>query len=137
MIEPTLALQTAIRAKLLDTPAVLALVPETHIRAGSTRPDKTPAIIMSNGTTTLHGHDYTAQRAAWVYLDIHVWTLGEGEERAKEIAFAIMQALDTKLTLNGAACDHFRITGSVFPRDPEPAYGHGVLSIEAFIRWIV
>lgn len=135
MIEPTLALQTAIRAKLLSTPAVLALVPETNIRAGSTRPDKTPAIIMSDGHTVLDGYCYTSQRTAWVYLDIHVWTLDAGEQAAKEIAFAATQALDTAMTLDGAACDHFRVTGSIFPRDPDPKYGHGVLNVEALIRW--
>jgi hypothetical protein len=94
-----------------------------------------PEIIMSNGQTELHGHDYTSQRAAWVYLDLHVWTLNEGEQRAKEIAFAVAQALDAVLAVEGAACDHFRVTGAVFPRDPDPAYGHGVLSVEALIRW--
>lgn len=137
MIEPTLALQTAIRARLLDTPAVLALVPADNIRAGSTRPDKTPAIIMSNGNTTLHGHDYTSQRAAWVYLDLHIWTLNEGEQRAKEIAFAVTQALDIALAVEGGYCDEFKVTGAVFPRDPTPGYGHGVLSVEALIRWIL
>lgn len=137
MIEPTLALQTAIRAKLLASPEVIAMVPEANIRAGSTRPDKTPAIIMSNGQTVAHGHDYTAQRAAWVYLDIHVWTLNEGEERAKQIAFAVSKALDADLSINGADCDHFRVTGSVFPRDPDPSYGHAVLSVEALVRWTI
>jgi hypothetical protein len=137
MIEPTLALQTAIRAQLLDTPAVLALVPEHHIRAGSTRPGDMPEIIMSNGQTELHGHDYTSQRAAWVYLDLHIWTLNEGEQKAKEIAFAVSQALDKTMSIEGGYCDHFQITGSIFPRDPDPAYGHGVLNVEALVRWTV
>lgn len=57
MFEPTLALQTTIRAALVNSPAVTALVPVDHIRSGSTRPDKTPAIIMSDGNTELAGHD--------------------------------------------------------------------------------
>ena len=137
MIEPTLALQTAIMSRLHDTPAVLALVPETHIRSGSTRPDKTPCIIMSDGHTIAQGHDYTAQRAATVYMDIHVWTLNEGERTAKEIAFAVIEALDSKLAVDGADCDHFQVTGAVYPRDPDPAYGHGVLSVEAVMRWTI
>ncbi|MDH6268269.1 hypothetical protein M2360_003674 [Rhizobium sp. SG_E_25_P2] len=137
MLEPTLALQTAIRAALIASPAVTALVPADHIRSGSTRPDKTPTIIMSGGQTILHGHDYAAQRAAWVYLDLHVWTLNEGEQRAKEIAFAVTQALDMPMTIQGGLCDHFEVTGCVYPRDPDPAYGHGVLSVEALIRWVI
>ena len=138
MIEPTLALQTAIRTRLIGSPAVMALVPEDHIRAGSTRPDKTPAIIMSDGNTALHGHDYASQRTAWVYLDLHIWTLDAGHDAAKEIAGTVTAALDKRgLQIEGGYCDHFKVTASRFPRDPDPAYGHGVLSVEALIRWIV
>lgn len=138
MIEPTLALQTAIRSALLASRDVIGLVPEDHIRSGSTRPDKTPAIIMSDGSTSLHGHDYRSQRMAWVYLDLHVWTLDAGQDAAKRIAGAVMSALDKKaLPIEGGYCDHFRLTGSRFPRDPDPAYGHGILSVEALIRWII
>lgn len=138
MIEPTLALQTAIRSRLIDVPAVTALVDPINIRAGSTRPDKTPCIIMANGTTALHGHDYTAQRAAWVNLDLHVWTLDAGEDAAKAIAFAVSHALDKrKVKIEDGYCDHFEVTRAVYPRDPDPAYGHGVLSVEALIRWLV
>ncbi|MBO9097643.1 MULTISPECIES: DUF3168 domain-containing protein [unclassified Rhizobium] len=137
MIEPTLALQTAIRSALIADPAVATLVPADHIRAGGSRPDKTPCIIMSNGSTELHGRDYTAQRAAWVSLDLHVWTLGSGEDAAREIAFAVTTALDKIMTIEGGYCDHFRITRAVYPRDPDPSYGHGVLSVEALVRWIV
>lgn len=137
MIEPTLALQTAIRTALVNAPDVIALVPADHIRSGSTRPDKTPCIIMSDGNTSLHGHDYTSQRTAWVYLDLHIWTLDAGQDAAKEIAGAIMSALDKPLKFEGCECDHFRVTASRFPRDPDPAYGHGVLSVEALIRWVI
>lgn len=137
MIEPTLALQTAIRTALTADPAVTALVPADHIRSGSTRPDKTPAIIMSDGNTSLHGHDYRSQRTAWVYLDLHIWTLDAGQDAAKEIAGAIISTLDKPLNFEGCDCDHFRVTASRFPRDPDPAYGHGVLSVEALVRWII
>ncbi|MBY3493876.1 DUF3168 domain-containing protein [Rhizobium laguerreae] len=137
MFEPTLALQTAIRGALVDAPAVTALVPADHIRSGSTRPDKIPCISMSDGNTALHGHAYTAQRTAWVYLDLHIWTLDAGQDAAKEIAGTVTAALDKPLNFEGCECDHFRVTRSTFPRDPDPAYGHGVLSVEAFIRWIV
>ncbi|RVK26602.1 DUF3168 domain-containing protein [Sinorhizobium meliloti] len=137
MIEPILALQTAIRSALVGNSAVTALVPADHIRAGSTRPDKLPCIMMSDGNTTLHGHDYTAQRTAWVYLDLHIWTLDDGQDAAKEIAGAVTAALDKPMTIDGGDCDHFRVTASRFPRDPTPGYGHGVLSVEALIRWII
>lgn len=140
MIEPTLALQTAIRTRLIGTPEVMALLEHdpTRVRSGSTRPDKTPCIIMSDGNTALHGHDYSSQRTAWVYLDLHIWTLDAGQDAAKEIAGTVMAALDKRnLQIDGGYCDHFKVTASRFPRDPDPAYGHGILSVEALIRWIV
>lgn len=139
MIEPTLALQTAIRARLIGKPDVMALLDDdpARIRSGSTRPDKTPCIIMSDGNTALHGHDYSSQRTAWVYLDLHIWTLDAGQDAVKEIAGTVTAALDKPLNFEGCDCDHFRVNASRFPRDPDPAYGHGVLSVEALIRWIV
>jgi hypothetical protein len=138
MIEPTLALQTAIRTVLTTTPAVTALVAPDSIRVESVRPNKMPAIVMSDGQTLLHGHDYEAQRAAWVYLDLHVWTIDAGQVLAKQIAFAVSNALDNPaLVVHGGHVDHFRVTRAVYPRDPDPQYGHAVLSVEALIRWIV
>lgn len=138
MIEPTLALQTAIRSRLIRKPELIALVPADHIRSGSTRPDKSPCIILSDGNTSLHGHDYTAQRTAWAYLDLHIWTLDAGQDAAKEIAGVVMATLDKRnLQIDGGYCDHFRVVSSRFPRDPDPAYGHGILSVEALMRWIV
>ena len=137
MIEPTIALATAMRAALIATPAVTALVPADHIRTGSTRPDKTPAIIIGDGSTTFHGHDYTAQRAAWVLQDLHIWTLDQGQEAAKTIAFMVRNALDQAPPADGFAIDEFKITRAIFPRDPDPRFGHGILSVEALIRWTV
>ena len=140
MIEPTLALQTAIRAALVANPAVMELLENdpARIRSGSTRPDNTPCVIMSDGNTALHGHDYASQRTAWVYLDLHIWTLDAGQDAAKEIAGAVTAALDKRnLPIEGGYCDHFRVAASRFPRDPKPEYGHGVLSVEALVRWFV
>lgn len=138
MIEPTLALQTAVRAVLTSDSAVAALVEPANVRAGHGRPDTMPAIVMSDGQTLLHGHDYAAQRAAWVYLDLHVWTIDAGQDAAKEIAFAVTGALDNAaLVVDGGHVDHFQVTRAVYPRDPDPQYGHAVLSVEALIRWIV
>lgn len=137
MIEPVLALQTAIRSRLVNMPAVTNLVPADHIRAGSTRPDKHPCIVMGDGTTTLHGNDYRAQSAAWVYLDLHVWTLDAGQDAAKEIAGTVAAALSKHdLQVSGGYCDHFEVKAIRHLRDPNPAYGHSVVSVEALIRWL-
>lgn len=137
MIEPVLALQTAIRTRLIGKDDVTALVPANHIRSGSTRPDKTPCIIIGDGNTTLHGNDYRAQSAAWVYLDLHVWTLDAGQDAAKQIAGTVAAALSKyNLPIDGGYCDHFKVTDIRHVRDPDPAYGHSVLSVEALVRWL-
>ncbi len=138
MLEPTSALQIAIISRLIESDSVMALVPRDNVRRNHTRPDNMPAILLGNGTTALHGHDYAAQRSAWVNLDIHIWTINQGLTATKEIAFAVSRALDyKKLQIEGGYCDHFKVTRIVYPRDPNLSYGHGVLSVEALIRWVI
>jgi len=137
-VEPALALQNAINAILENASDVTARVDPMNIRAGGTRPDDTPCIIIGDGNTARHGHDYTAQRTASVVMDLHIWTLGSGQNAAKEITGKVAAALDVrKLDIEGGFCDDFRVVATRFPRDPNPDYGHGVLSIEAVVRWII
>ena len=115
MIEPVLALQNAIHTRLVGKPDVMALLEDdpTRVRSSSTRPDKFPSIRISDGTTTLHGNDYRSQMAAWVYLDLHVWTLDAGQNAAKEIAGTVAAALSKyNLPIEGGYCDHFKVTAS-------------------------
>ncbi|QKJ91109.1 DUF3168 domain-containing protein [Agrobacterium pusense] len=140
-IEPVLMLQKAIRTRLINKPEVTDLVDASHIRAGSTRPDKTPCIVIADGNTALHGNDYRAQSAAWVFLDLHIWTLNAGQDAAKEIAATVNAALSkynlsNEMQSAGAYCDHFKVTDIRHVRDPDPAYGHSIVSVEALIRWL-
>ena len=139
MIEPTLALQTAIRAALVASPAVAELVPATQIRAGSTRPDKLPAIIMSNGITEFLGNASGSQYVARVFLDLHVWALEDGVDTAKAIGFAVCNTLKEAPDAEGFAFDEFGFSAVRWMRDPDPekAYTHGVLSVEAVMRWSI
>lgn len=141
-IEPVLTLQDAIRSRLISKQEVTDLVPETNIRAGGTRPNMTPCIIMSDGNTELHGNDYRAQSAAWIYIDLHIWTLDAGQDAAKQIAGTVSAALSkynlsAEMEHSGAYCDHFKVTSIRHVRDPNPMYGHSVVSVEALIRWLV
>ena len=137
MTEPTLALQTAIRAALVASPAVTALVPADHIRAGSSRPEDLPAIMMANATTVMQGRASSGQYVASVFLDLHVWALEDGLDRAKAIGAAVARVLMDWPATDGFALDDFKHTRTVWPRDPNPDFGHGVLSVEAVIRWTI
>lgn len=139
MIEPTLALQTAIRAALIGAPAVAALVPAEHIRAGSTRPDKTPCIIITSGQTIFLGNASGSQYVARVYLDLHIWALEDGADTAKAIGFAVSNVLKEAPDAAGFSFDDFGRPSIRWMRDPEPdkSYTHGVLTVEAVMRWSV
>lgn len=137
MIEPSLALQTAIRNHLIAQPAITALVPVDHIRAGTTRPDKLPTIIITNGTTVMHGRAAGSQYVASVFLDLHIWTEADGLDMAKTIGGAVANALIDWPATEGFELDTFKHVRTVWPRDPDKNFGHGVLSIEAVIRWSI
>ncbi len=139
MIEPTLALQTAIRSALIASPAVSALVPADHIRSGSTRPDKLPSIIMANGQTHFLGHASGSQYSARVFLDLHIWALEDGADTARTIGFAVCNVLKEAPTTADFDIDEFSLPAVRWMRDPDPekAYSHGVITIEAVMRWSV
>lgn len=139
MIEPTVALQTAIRAALIASPAVADLVPADHIRAGSTRPDKLPAIIMANGMTEFLGNAAGGQYVARVFLDLHVWALEDGAETARAIGFAVCNVLKDAPGATGFSFDEWELPAVRWIRDPDPAQNltHGVLTVECVMRWSV
>ena len=137
MLEPTLAFQTAVRATLIAAPGVLALVPADNIRAGSTRPERTPTIIIGDGRVTYAGRASGGQLVARVGLALHVWAIEDGADTAKAIGHAACTALTDAPATEGFDLDEFAMPGMVWMRDPQPerSYTHGVLNLEAVLRW--
>ena len=139
MLEPTLALQSAIGNALAASPEVVALVSADHIRGGSTCPDRFPCIIMAGGQTIFLGNASGSQYVARVYLDIHVWAIEDGADTAKAIGFAVSNVLKEAPSTPDFSIDEFALPSVRWMRDPEPAqsYTHGVLTVEAIMRWSV
>ena len=139
MIEPTIALQRAIGDTLAADPAVTALVDPVNIRGGTMRPDRFPSILMGNGQTEFLGHASGSQYIARVFLTLHVWALEDGADTAKAIGFAVMNALKHAPAADGFAIDDFALPSVAWMRDPDPAqsYCHGVMTVEAVMRWQV
>ena len=138
MIDPALALRKAVRAHLISDSTVTDIVPADHVRAGSTRPDKFPAIRISDTTTTvMHGRAAGGQFVATVFLDLHLWALEDGLDRVQTIGAAVAHRFMTWPATEafGFELDEFKNQRTVYPRDPDPQYGHGVAFIEATIRW--
>lgn len=135
--EPSVEFQTAIRAQLIATPGVTDLVRPEHIRAGSLRPDGRPCVILSGAQTEYLGQSSGSQHCARVYLDLHVWALEDGPDTAKAIGWQVMQAL---IGFTGTAelhVDQIEQPRVTWLRDvqPELSMTHGVLNLEAVIRW--
>lgn len=143
MLEPTLALQTTVRAALIASPVVLALVPADHIRAGSTRPDRFPTIIIAGAQVQFLGRAAGDQLVARAFLDLHIWAVEDGPDTARAIGFAALNALvtppDAEAQAQGFHLDEWAPPTILWLRDPQPdrAYTHGVMSLEAVIRWSV
>ncbi len=134
MSEPTLALQTAIRSRLIATPAVTALVSADRIIEGPTRPERFPSIIFGTGQTVFAGRVHS-WRHVWAYLDIHIWTLEGGTEAARSITNEVDRALVAPLTVPGFELldGNFSVTDARFFRDPDALHGHGVMSVAALL----
>jgi len=139
MIEPSLALQAAIGNALAADPAVTALVEPVRIRGGQMRPDHFPCILMGNGQTVFLGNASGGQYVARAYVDVHVWAEEDGADMAKAIGFAVMNVLQVAPVTTSFAIDAFEPPAIRWMRDPDPAksYCHGVMTVEAVMRWSV
>lgn len=138
MIEPSLALQTALNARLSSTPAVTALVAASQIRTGSMRREQLPSIIMSSPQTENLGVVASTNHClARVWLDLHIWALDAGGDMAKNIAFAVQNALRAPLTMVDCTLVPKTFEANIvrWVRDPNPDFAHGVLNVEAVLQW--
>lgn len=135
MMEPCLALQAAIRARLVAASAVTALVPAASIRDANGTPAVFPCILIGEGMTT-SGRDIarTMHDAA---LDLHVWATEPGTVVSKQIAGAVRAALsDTNWAVLGLHVADLHVVSSRFLRDPDGKHSHGIISLAAIVKEI-
>lgn len=139
MTDPSIEFQTALRAGLIANPAVSALIPAEHIRAGSTRPGNLPTIILANPQTINLGRASGDWLMTRVFLDLHVWALADGADMARQIGTAVSVALWDRPHSATVGIDSYQRPSFRYMRDPDPeiAYCHGVGTVEGVIRWRV
>lgn len=126
-------LQKAIRARLVATSAVTALVPAANIVDTKGIPAAFPSILL--------GDDQAVQRNATIglpsslgrylvdiYTNVHIWTRGGGLILTKEVAAAVQRALFVELAIEGYGPTELDMTTIRFLRDPDGISGHGILS---------
>lgn len=129
-----LALQKAIRARLVATSAVVAHVPAASILDVNQRPAPNPSIIIGEGMA-MEG-DRIDRRDQRVILDLHVWEKEPSLAGVKAIAGAIRVAISAP---RFGATDGFhfadcRVTRSRFLRDPDGETAHGIVTVEALVN---
>ncbi|PZX46442.1 uncharacterized protein DUF3168 [Cereibacter changlensis] len=129
MLEPTLVLQTAVRAALIASPELLALVPADSVRTGPVRPDRMPCVILRGDQVQYLGRASGGQQK-------NVWAL-EDAGTARQIGAACLAALIDPPATDGALIVEWSKPSILWLRDPQPdrAYDHGVMQIEGVLQW--
>ena len=146
-MDPARTLQFAIRDRLVNTAAVIALVPATSVLDLSSRPELFPSIIMGE-TQTMLGQDLLQRDVSRVFLNVHIWTREKGMNELHSIMSAIRRAMRTSRYFEtydsetmddpeNAICDAF-IEDSRTMRDPDGETAHGVITINALVQetWV-
>ena len=143
MNDPALAVQKALRARFIATPAVTTLVPADNIGDQNARPAGSPAIVLGEDQV-LETNDRIDRSVVRVVSTIHIWKVEPSTEGVKEIAGAIRRAIGrVRNPLELADPDHVagdcRITRTQFLRDPGGEMSHGVVVIETKVqeKWSV
>lgn len=133
MIDPSLALQAALRARLIGTSAVTALVPAEAIFDRHGRPERFPCVLLGEGQT-LYSHLH-ASYFDTVFTDLHVWLEEPGLTGAKSVAGAIRMALlDGPLAATDYRISDLTIASARFLRDPDGLHSHGIVAVQALMQ---
>lgn len=129
-MEPSLALQAAIRGRLVAASAVTSLVPAASIKDANGAPSVFPSIILGEADTV--PDDGLSRNRHETTFDLHIWVKESGLVGAKQIAGAVRDALaDGGWTVPGLHVADLYVTQTRFMRDPGGLHSHGVLTLQA------
>ncbi|WP_126978525.1 DUF3168 domain-containing protein [Frigidibacter oleivorans] len=132
MMEASLDLQRAIRARLIAAPALTAAVPAGHILDRNAGPELFPCILIGEGQA-LAGDGLMRTRHE-IFLDLHVWADEPGLATAKLICGLIRDTLRDgpwALEAHHVADAYFQATR--FMRDPDGRHSHAVITLRAHL----
>lgn len=128
-----LAVQVALRARLVGSAAVTALVPASAIVDAHERPVPAPRIVLGE-TQEVDPESSLDRSHLRIYHTVHVWVREPSTEGAKRIVGAIRTALRDRLVLSGGYhCADMRIAGSRILRDPGGDQSHGVMTVDLLV----
>ncbi|MHC4051501.1 DUF3168 domain-containing protein [Bradyrhizobium sp. 25ACV] len=132
--DPSFALQKAIRARLIASPELMALVQAEHVLDANGRPEIIPAVYIGEGQTLFRRWDATT------HATLHVWFQEPGLVQCKEAVSAIVAALridaqaDGVLPIDGFTVHDMQATQTRYMRDPHGSYSHGIVSVVAIVK---
>lgn len=134
-MSPDLATQKALRARLVATSAVTALVPAGAILDRNERPAPSPSIILGEVQASDEGASLQ-RKLTRVYHTIHVWKREPSLEGVKTICGAVRSAvLSGRLALEaGYHAADAKVANMRTMRDPDGATSHGVLVVEMLVQ---
>ena len=137
MSDPSLAVQKALRARLIATAAVTALVPAGSILDHNHRPAPDPSIIL--GEDQVVDAKLTLQRDyVRIFSTVHLWKKEPSLVGVKTISGAIRQAIGNTQFLDLAdahfSCTDCRVESIRFLRDRGGELSHGVMVIESLVQ---
>lgn len=128
-----LAVQKAIRARLVATASVLEVVPAANILDRNSRPAPDPSIVLGEDQVVDEGR--IARNVVRVYSTLHIWKREPGLVGVKAIAGAIRTAV-RGLRNSVEAPYQFGdclVSSERFLRDPDGETAHGVVTIETLV----
>lgn len=135
---PELALQKAIRGRLISEEAVINLVPAASILDRNERPAPSPSIVIGEGQSVDEGNSIS-RTLTRVYMDLHVWQKEPSTAGVKAIAGAIRKAIHVGPRLVFDApyhCVDSYIQTIRILRDPDGQTSHAVVTVNALVQEI-
>lgn len=125
-----LAVQKAIRSRLLSSAGVIMLIPAVNILDRNSRPNPDPSIIIGEGQSVDEG-DSISRNMVRIFLDLHIWKREVSTQGAKAVAGAVRASINGgRLALDaGFHCVDCRVSTMRFLRDPDGETSHGIVTV--------
>ena len=129
-----LAVQKAIRARLVASAEVTDLVPATAILDRNSTPAPRPSIVLGEAQVIDEGGSIARTRSR-VYHTLHVWKTEPSREGVKTIMAAVRAAMRaSRLDLGaGYHCADWRVSSMRAMSDPDGETSHGVMVIDLLV----
>lgn len=132
-----LALQKAVRGRLISTPAVVALVPSSRIVDRHSRPYGPPLILLGDDLTTRDAERPLTRRRVSVTHNLHLFLNELSSEGSKRLAGLIRAAVEAGPL--PATDEPWRVVDAWVPRtrflrDPDGETSHAVVTVEALLE---